>query len=141
MLGRRLLLLVAVLLATGAIAAALTPRELRDSSTSPTTRTAPPPSVTSATGGTPAGAAEVTRTVDARGEGTVTVHAAQGDLLHLIVKVASPEEVELVGLGRFDSGDADTPARFDFFLDRRGSFPIHLQESGRDAGRLVVGAP
>src|SRR5512139_4105966 len=86
MLGRRLLLLVAVLLATGAIAAALTPPELRDPSPSTTTRTTPPPSVTEGTGGTAAGATEVTRTVDARATKPIDVRAAQGDLLHLVVQ-------------------------------------------------------
>ncbi len=136
MLGRRLLLLVAVLLATGAIAAALTPRELRKSS--PTTTTAPPPSVANGTGGTPAGARQVIRIVNAAGARPAVVRATVGDLLQLAVRVTSPEEVALVGTGRFATADADTPARFNFFLDSAGTFPIHLQESGRDVGRLVV---
>ena len=72
MLGRRLLLLVAVLLATGAIAAALTPRELRptDRKTTATTPTTPTLTAPESTGGTGAGAREVTRTVDAVGRPT-----------------------------------------------------------------------
>jgi hypothetical protein len=138
MLGRRLLLLAAVLLATGAIAAALTPRELRqgDRETTATTPTVVPPQ---ATGGTGAGAREITRTVDAsESRATTVVRARVGDLVQLFVKAPAPDEVELVGLGRFATVDASTPARFEFFAERAGSYPIHLQDADRDVGRLVV---
>jgi hypothetical protein len=143
MLGRRLLLLVAVLLATGAIAAALTPRDLRDSDQT-TSTTAPPPAATTApglpgaTGGTSAGTHEVNRTVDAEGAEPAVVRARMGNLLHLVVRAPSPDVVELDGTGRFDSVDSSTPARFDFFVETPGTFPIRLQETGREIGRLVV---
>jgi len=140
MLGRRLLLLVAVLLATGAIAAALTPRDLRDSDqTTPTTRSTPP-TLPGATGGTGAGVGQVTRTVDAQSAEPAVVRARAGELLHLIVRAPSPDVVELDGTGRFDSVDSSTPARFDFFVESPGTFPIRLQESGQEIGRLVVSA-
>ena len=122
MLGRRLLLLVAVLLATGAIAAALTPRDLRDSDqpTSTTTTTTAP---VEATGGTGAGAREITRTVDAAGAEEAVVRARVGELLHLFVRAPSPDVVELVGTGRFESVDASTPARFDFFAETSRDVP------------------
>jgi hypothetical protein len=137
MLGRRLLLLIAVLLATGAIAAALTPRELRPTDRQ-TTSTAPAPVAPAGTGGTGAAAREVTRTVDADGREPAVVRADEGDLVHLSVRAPSPDIVELVGTGRFAAVDSSTPARFDFFASRSGTFPIHLQEADRDAGRLVV---
>jgi hypothetical protein len=142
MLGRRLLLLVAVLLATGAIAAALTPRDLRDPQpTTATTSTSPASTVPAeATGGTQAGAHEVSRTVDAERAEPAVVHARVGDLLHLTVHAPSPDVVELVGTGRVATVDASTPARFEFFVPNPGTFPIHLQESGQDIGRLVVAA-
>jgi hypothetical protein len=137
MLGRRLLLLVAVLLATGAIAAALTPRELRtpdrSTTTAPTT-TVPP----SNSGGTVAGGREISRTVDAESREPARVRARVGDLLHLSVRAPSPDEVELVGTGRFASVDSSTPARFDFIPQTAGEFPIRLQGANRDVGRLVV---
>ena len=140
MLGRRVLLLVAVLLATGAIAAALTPRDLRDSDqTTPTTRSTPP-TLPGATGGTGAGAREVTRSVDAEGAEPAVVRTQVGDLLNLVVRAPSPDVVELDGTGRFASVDASTPARFNFFVEKPGTFPIRLQESGREIGRLVVSA-
>jgi hypothetical protein len=136
MLGRRLLLLVAVLLITGAIAAALTPRD--SGQTTPTTTPSTPPALPGATGGTGAGAREVTRTINAAGAEPAVVRAHVGDLLHLVVRAPSPDVVELEGTGRFDSVDSSTPARFDFFVESPGTFPIRLQETGRQIGRLVV---
>jgi hypothetical protein len=141
MLGRRLLLLVAVLLATGAIAAALTPRDLRDPSpTTPTTPTPTAPVLPGATGGTGAGTREVTRTVDAEAAKPAVVRARVGNLLHLVVRAPSPDVVELDGTGRFASVDPSTPARFNFFVENPGTFPIRLQETGQEIGRLVVSA-
>jgi hypothetical protein len=143
MLGRRLLLLAALLLAVGAIAAALTPRDLsgpsKTTATTPTTSTTPK-QATGGTGGTAAVAHEVTQTVDSDGPEEAVVRAREGDLLHLTVKVPSPDVVELAGLGRFESADASTPAKFDFFLDQAGQFQIRLQEAGRQVGQLLVTA-
>jgi hypothetical protein len=138
MLGRRMLLLVAVLLATGAIAAALTPRDSGQST--PTTTTSTTPALPGATGGTGAGAREVTRTVNAEAAEPAVVRARVGDLLHLVVRAPSPDVVELDGTGRFDSVDSSTPARFEFFVETPGTFPIRLQETGQEIGRLVVSA-
>jgi hypothetical protein len=138
MLGRRVLLLVAVLLATGAIAAALTPRD--SGQTTPTTTAPTAPAVAGPSGGTGAGAREVTRTVDAEGAEPAVVRTQVGDLLNLVVRAPSPDVVELDGTGRFASVDSSTPARFNFFVENPGTFPIRLQESGREIGRLVVSA-
>jgi len=138
MLGRRLLLLVAVLLATGAIAAALTPRD--SNQTTPTATAPTAPALAGPSGGTGAGAREVNRTVDAEGAEPAVVRARTGDLLNLVVRAPSPDVVELDGTGRFASVDSSTPARFNFFVENPGTFPIRLQESGREIGRLVVSA-
>jgi hypothetical protein len=138
MLGRRVLLLVAVLLATGAIAAALTPRD--SGQTTPTTTAPTAPALAGPSGGTGAGAREVTRTVDAEGAEPAVVRTQVGDLLNLVVRAPSPDVVELDGTGRFASVDSSTPARFNFFVENPGTFPIRLQESGREIGRLVVSA-
>jgi hypothetical protein len=138
MLGRRLLLLAAILMLTGAIAAALTPRDLREPA--PPTQTRPvPTSPPAAAGGTPA-TRELSRTVNADARRPQTVRARVGDLLHLTVRAQSPDEVELVGLDRFEAADQFSPARFDFFVERAGSFPIRLREARREIGRLVVSA-
>jgi hypothetical protein len=139
MLGRRLFLLAAVLLAVGAIAAALTPRDMRKSgpTASGTTSAPPEPNQHAAAG---AEAREISRTVDASAAKPAIVRTRTGDLLHLVVRAPAPDEVELQGLGRFESVDESSPARFDFFLVLPGTFPIRLQQSGRVLGRLVVDA-
>lgn len=137
MLGRRLLLLVAVLLATGAIAAALTPRELRPTDRK-TTTTAPAPVAPADSGGLGTAGREITRTVDVEGREPAVVRIDEGDFLHLSVRAPSPDIVELLGTDRSAAVDPSTPARFDFIASRPGTFPIRLQETGRDAGRLVV---
>jgi hypothetical protein len=137
MLARRLLLLAALLLATGAVAAALAPRdESGPTTTSTTTRpsaTAPP----AASGGT-APTREINRSVSAASPEPAVVRAHAGDLLNLVVAAPSADEVELVGLGRFQAVDEFSPARFNFFLSRVGTFPIRLRERDRDIGRIVV---
>ncbi len=140
MLRRRLLLLSAVLLATGALAAALTPRDLRQgTATTPTATTAPPPRAAPG-GGTPAGARERRASFDAAARQPTVVRVRQGTLLHVVVQAPAPDEVELVGLGRFEAVDQFSPARFDFFAKRAGTFPVRLRESDRVIGRLVVDA-
>jgi hypothetical protein len=143
MLGRRLLILAAVLLATGAMAAALTPRDLRRSSPTTTTTTVPPRERPGgglpATG--PAGAPETTAIVDGSSRRPAVVRVHLGTLLHLRVKAPAPDSVELQGLDRFEPTDQYLPARFDFFVQRRGTFPIRLRYAGRTIGRLVVAGP
>jgi hypothetical protein len=138
MLGRRLFLLAAVLLAVGAIAAALTPRDMRQPGPTSSGTTSPPERNQHAAAGEEA--REISRTVDASAAEPAMLRARTGDLLHLVVRAPSPDEVELQGLGRFQSVDESSPARFDFFLVLPGTFPIRLQESGRVLGRLVVAA-
>jgi hypothetical protein len=139
-LRRRLFVLAVVLLATGAIAAAVTPRDLRQGGdTTPTTAVpAPPPG---ATGGTPPGEGDGVRVVDAAAARPAVVRVRRGTLVRLRVRTRGPDEVELVGLNRFAPADEFSPARFDFFAERAGTFPIRLREARRDVGRLIVDAP
>jgi hypothetical protein len=137
-LGRRLLILAAVLLATGAMAAALTPRDRSPKVDPATTSTATTPG---ATGGTAPVPPAATFTIDAAARRPAVVRVRLGALLRLRVKAPAPDEVELVGLGRFEPVDQFSPARFDFFALEGGTFPIRLRRSGRVIGRLVVDAP
>ena len=137
MLGRRLLLLSAILLATGAIAAALAPRDTGEPTTTtarPTTPTAPPASG----GAAPMRPREFTRNVNASAREPAVVRGRSGDLLHLVVEAQSADEVELVGLGRYQAVDEFSPAPFNFFLGAVGTFPIRLRERAQDIGRIVV---
>jgi hypothetical protein len=136
-LRRRLFVLAVVLLATGAIAAAVTPRDVRQGgeTTSTAPAPAPPPRAVAPVPG------DDVHVVDAAAPRPVVVRVRRGSLVRLRVRARGPDEVELVGLDRFAAVDEFTPARFDFFAQRAGSFPIRLREARRDIGRLVVEAP
>lgn len=137
-LGRRLLILAAVLLATGAMAAALTPRDLRQGDEPRATTAAPPPPRSA--GGTPPGAREASFVVDGSRRRPAVLRVRQGTLIHLSVKAPAPDEVELEGLGRSEPVDPYSPARFDFFAQGGGTFPIRLRQADREVGRLVIRA-
>jgi len=133
--GRRLLILAAVLLATGAIAAALTPRDLREGGEPAVTAPTAPPR---AAGGTRPAAREANLVVDASRRTPARVRVRQGTLVHLVVRAPAPDEVEIVGLQRYAPVDQFAPARFDFFARSGGTFPIRLREADREIGRLLV---
>ena len=128
MLGRRFLILVAVLMGLTALAASFAPRQ-------PTTReersTATP---TPAAGGSPTFSTvhETLRTEDPGGQVSVRV----GDVVEL--EVAGPERGSVTVLGRVDSIDPTTPARFALRPDEPGEHPIELVETGEQLGTLVV---
>jgi hypothetical protein len=128
MLGRRFLLLVAVLMGLTAVAASFAPRgpverEGRDEST-------PTPA--------PGGAPTVT-TVEKElsitdGESRVAVN--EGDLVELTVNGQERDSVML--LGRIEAIDPDSPARFSLLADEPGQHAIELLDSERRVGTLVV---
>ena len=72
----------------------------------------------------------------ARGGGVVD--ARQGELVHLTVAAREPGSMELSGYDLIEPVDATTPAEFDFFADRAGTFAVRLLESGAVVGRLRV---
>ncbi len=132
MLGRRLLVLMAVLLGFTALAAALAPRptvtpERGSASASPS----PEPSTSS-----PASRA-ITRTVDANA-GARPVRARVGDTIRLAVRGDVFDAVELQGLDEIEPVEPGSPARFEFLADAPGEFPIVLQEADRRVGVLDV---
>ena len=127
MLGRRFLILVAVLMGLMALAASVAPRqpvvrERADSTPTPT----------------PAGTATVV-TVEkelstASGPDRVTVH--EGDVVEL--SVSGPERGAVMVLDRIDAIHPDAPARFSLLAGAPGEHPIELLESGRQIGTLVI---
>jgi hypothetical protein len=128
MLGRRFLILVAVLMGLTALAASVAPRQ-------PTTReerqaATPAPA--------PAGSPTFTTvekslsTTD--GESVVTVH--EGDLVELTVDGIEQDSVSV--LGRMDAIDPTTPARFSLLADKPGEHPIVLVGEERQIGTLVI---
>jgi hypothetical protein len=126
MFGRRFLVLVAVLMGLTALAASVAPRqpaqrdEGRESTPSPTTADAP----TFAT---------VSESIT-EGKGRVTVD--EGTVVEL--SVSGPERDSVQVLGRVDSIDPTTPARFSLLADEPGEHPIELLEAERRIGTLVI---
>jgi hypothetical protein len=134
MLGRRLLVLMAVLLGFTALAAALAPRP---TVTPPRASASPSPSPAPSTS-SPASHV-VTRTVDANaGVRPAHVRARAGDTIRLAVRGDVLDAVELQGLDEIEPVEPGSPARFEFLADETGEFPILLQRADRRVGLLEI---
>ena len=138
MLLRRLLVLVVLLLVLLAVANAIAPRETtRSPSPAPGPVTTPSPVVAEPV--PPAGSGTVELALSAAKPGARQVVRAQvGDLIHLVVSGGVPGSVELSGYDLIEPVDATSPAEFEFFADRAGTFAVRLTESGVLVGRLRV---
>jgi hypothetical protein len=133
MLGRRFLLLVAVLMGLTALAASVAPREqlTRDRERRAATAT-PTPSP-------PAAPAEAMRTIErtiSTSEPPARVAVREGQLLQLTVTGSEVDSVML--LDEIVPIDPDSPALFELLAEGAGEHPISLVDSGRRVGTLVV---
>jgi hypothetical protein len=140
MLGRRLLVLMAVLLGLTALAAALAPRPTvtpqrggLEASPTPATDTPSPGSQPSQV---------VARTISAdegagRG-GANVVRAREGDTVRLTVRGDVLDAVQLDGLDEIEPLEPGSPAHFEFIADERGKHPIVLLDADRRIGELDV---
>jgi hypothetical protein len=126
MLGRRFLILVAVLMGMTALAASLAPRqpvseqERRESTATPA----------------PAGAPTLV-TIEKQlttSEANVTVN--EGDLVELTI--SGPESDSVMLLDRMDTIHPDSPARFSLLAGEPGEYPIELVDAGREIGTLTI---
>ncbi|HWM07712.1 MAG TPA: hypothetical protein VNO82_00155 [Solirubrobacteraceae bacterium] len=130
MLGRRFLILVAVLMGLTALAASVAPRQpAREDG-----REATP---------TPAASGEPTLvtleknvSIDEGDDQRVTV--TEGDLVQLTVTGDLSDSVMV--LDRMETVDPTTPARFSLLAGEPGEFPIELLEAERQVGTLVIRA-
>jgi hypothetical protein len=122
---RRILWLVAGLLALAVVAAAVVPRD--DDEKKPATTTAAVKEHTTIKADVGASPARV-RTIEAR----------TGDHLELTVESDRIDTVEIAGLGEVVAVDATPPAMIDAFLDRAGNFPIKMQDTGKTVAVLDV---
>jgi hypothetical protein len=144
MIGRRLLLLVAVLMGLTALAASIAPRNTG------TDEPATPP-------GRPGTVVEPTQTPQlspaapdpeqdvleetvsaAEGASPVRVRARQGQTVVLEVQGSVFDEVVLTGLDRVKAIAPEAPARFEIYLDQPGRFQIRLLDADRRLGELLV---
>jgi hypothetical protein len=134
MLGRRFLLLVAVLMGLTALAASVAPRDPALRSTEDERRRATPTPPAASEPARPATAIERTISVDAERPARITV--TEGDLVELEVESAEVGSVQL--LGQIEALDANSPAVFDVLADRPGEHAITLVGSGRQIGTLEI---
>ena len=86
----------------------------------------------------PAESATVTATLAPNVRRPEPVRARVGDLVHLQVLGTAPDSVTIKGYDVVETVDAESPARFEFFAETPGSFPVRFQSDGRVAGVLEV---
>ncbi len=126
MLGRRFLILVAVLMGMTALAASLAPRQ--------------PVSEREREGSTPTPAPVGTSTLTTVEEELTTTDADvtvnQGDLVQLTI--SGPERDSVMLLNRMDTVDPESPARFSLLAGEPGEYPIELVEADRQIGTLTI---
>jgi hypothetical protein len=130
MLGRRFLLLVAVLMGLTALAASIAPREplVRD-------RSAATPTPTPTAAAADHAVRTVEKTISDSGR-PARVVVRDGDLVRLTVESTTIDSVVL--LDQIKPVEADSPATFELLADGPGSHPITLLDADRRIGTLVV---
>jgi hypothetical protein len=127
MVARRLLIVLAVLLAMVALAAGVAPRESASPGAGAGPGTAEPAAQASGT---------VQKTLDAAASGQRVV-ARVGQQVVLTVRSSTLTTVNIAELGD-RTAEADSPARFELFADVPGTYPIDAVESGQQIGTLEV---
>jgi hypothetical protein len=131
-LGRRFLLIVAVLMGLTALAASVAPRDPSVREDRADRRATPSP--------TPAaGSSEAIRTVRQTISATAPserVVVTEGDLLELEVSATELDSVTL--LEKVDPVEPGSNARFNLLADTPGQYPIALLDSERQIATLVV---
>jgi hypothetical protein len=139
MLGRRLLVLFAVLLGLTALVTSLAPR--------PTPRpggvsgqiVAPTTTPSSTIAPSHEKSRRLVRTISAdAGRPRARVLAREGDVLALTVRGDVLDSVEIAGLGKLASVEPGSPARFEMLLDRQGEFRVTLLDAQRAVGLIEV---
>jgi hypothetical protein len=134
MLGRRFLLIVAVLMGMTALAASIAPRDptLRQGRATPTA-TPSPPEPAPADGVVEARVEEIS--ADGRRDRVVV---ERGELLELVVSSPEIGSINLEGLDRIEAVDPESAARFQIRADQPGEYPIELLDAERRIGTLVI---
>jgi hypothetical protein len=136
-LGRRLLVLFAVLLGLTALVTSLAPRP---TITRPGV-VSPSPSATATPSPEPArtDSRRIEQTISAdAGHARARIRARVGDVLALTVKGDVLDGVEIEDAGKVEPIEPGSPARFEFLLDRRGELRIDLVDAERLIGLVQV---
>jgi len=139
-LGRRLLVLFAVLLGLTALVTSLAPRPtgsrsgVLQPSPSPSATPSPEPSVTAST--------RIEKTISADpGQPRARIKARVGDILALTVRGDVLDGVQIAELGKLEPVEPGSPARFEVLLDRRGELRVSLVDAERLIGTVEVAGP
>jgi hypothetical protein len=136
-LGRRLLLLFAVLLGLTALVTSLAPRPtvtrpgVAQVTPSPTATPAPTrPATTSR---------RIVKSISADpGSARTKIHARVGDVLELTVHGDVLDGVEIEDAGKLEPIEPGSPARFEVLLDRQGELRVDLVDAERLIGLVEV---
>jgi hypothetical protein len=136
-LGRRLLVMFAVLLGLTALVTSLAPRPtvrqggLAQPTPSPAATPSPEP---------PAGGSQrVEQTISAdTGRERARVRVRVGDVLHLTVRGDVFDGVAIEELGKLEPIEPGSPARFEFLLEREGELRVSLVDAERVVGLVLV---
>ena len=140
MLGRRLLVLFAVLLGMTALVTSLAPRPaLRDGGiaqqSSPSPSPSPTPSPEAAAGAT----RRIEQTISADvGKPRANVRARVGDILALTVTGDVLDGVEIEDAGKLEPIEPGVPAHFELLLEHRGELRVSLVDAERLIGLVLV---
>ena len=140
MLGRRLLVLFAVLLGLTALVTSLAPRPTvtRPGVTQVTPTVTPTPEPTHAA--TTSRRVVATMSADP-GRPRTKIHARVGDVLALTVHGDVLDDVEIEAAGKVAPIEPGSPARFELLLDRQGELRVDLVDAERLIGVVAVSAP
>jgi hypothetical protein len=139
-LGRRLLVLFAVLLGLTALVTSLAPRPTvtRPGLAQPTPAATASPAPTQVE--TTSRRITATMSADA-GRPRTRIRARVGDVLALTVRGDVLDSVEIESLGKIEPIEPGSPARFETLLDRRGELRVSLVDDERLIGLVEVSAP
>ena len=134
MLGRRFLIIVAVLMGLTALAASLAPRDpaLRSDAT-PT----PSPSATpQAAAEVPAGTGTVERLIDADDPAPQHVVISVGEILELQVASSDVDSVQVAD--EIEPVDPESNARFNLYADEAETIDVELLDADRVVGTVEI---
>ena len=136
-LGRRLLVLFAVLLGLTALATSLAPRptvrQPAQAERTPAATTTPAPELADG------GSRRIEQTISADpGRAPARIRARVGDVLMLTVSGDVLDGVEIAALGKLEPIEPGSPARFEMLLERRGELRVSLVDAKDVVGVVVV---
>jgi hypothetical protein len=139
MLGRRLLVVFAVLLGLTALATSLAPRPTaRDGAG---TQPAATPTRTPVPERSESASRRIERTISAdAGRPRARVRARAGDVLSLTVRGDVLDGVQIPALGKLEPIEPGSPARFEMLLDTPGEYRVSLLDAKRAVGTIEVAA-